>query len=517
MMINEALAPVSETPCANAGEKNIVKIPERALNNPALLYLYHRIEQILGIRPEIDGLIKLNEYLENNSGSTFIKDPASYEKLLTSRERIFEISNLVTVNETYFFREGVHFNLLENFLPELAKLDRPVQICSAATSTGCEAYSIAMLLDYHAKNGLEFDFSIDAFDVSSEAIKIAKNGRYTANTLRADGAAWKHILDSYLVQDGNEYVVAQDIRKNVRFFPHNIMRGLERKYDVIFFRNALIYFSNKNRVAIINDLADSLFHNGLLFSGVTETSSVDHPLLESRYLSEAFYFQKVSKVTYNAPSARAQVETTPLTQVSVQKEHTVQQKNTDAPALKPAKPKQQELAVDCGGVAAILETDEGQPNAKKILEAVNENKVLSNSETAGAELAAAAIYFLGQQDFNAADSVLSYLEKFNTEAFTLFLRGEYHFLQSEAEEARRYFESSAVKENAFWPAYYRIALLAAEGNPDRYAYKIKRACESLELGKDSRYECFLGGFSPDYYRRILENKLKERYENGVSR
>jgi chemotaxis protein methyltransferase CheR len=173
---------------------------------------------------------------------------------------------------------------------------------------------------------------------------------------------------------------------------------------------------------------------------------------------------------------------------------------------KHVKPKT-ELPVDCGEIAAILETDEGQPNAEKTL------KILAGGENgpevslSGAELAASALYFLGVQDFNSADRVLLYLEKLNAGVFTRFLRGEYHFLQGSAEEAWRCFEDAAGKEKAFWPAFYRLASLSAQGNPARYVYKIKKACESLELGIGFHYECFLGGFSPDYYRWILEKKV----------
>jgi len=276
-----------------------VEIPAEILSNPALLYLYHRIEQILGIKTAIDNLLELNAYLENYCGASFIENPAGYEYLLTSREAIFEISSLLTDSETCFFRDGAHFDLLVSFLPELAaKLQRPIQVCSAATSIGCEAYSIAMLLDYHAKNGLNFDFTVDAFDVSAEAIETAKNGRYTAHTLRANGAAWKYIMESYLIPDGNEYVVSKNIRGKVRFFPHNIMRGLDRHYDIIFFCNTLIYFSSKSRIFIMNALAESLFSGGFLFMGITETSSARHPLLESRCFSNACYFQKGSGESY---------------------------------------------------------------------------------------------------------------------------------------------------------------------------------------------------------------------------
>jgi len=96
------------------------------------------------------------------------------------------------------------------------------------------------------------------------------------------------------------------------------------------------------------------------------------------------------------------------------------------------------------------------------------------------------------------------------------LRGEYYFLQSNDKEAVRYFEEAIAKDKLFWPAFYRIANLAAEGNRARYEYKIKKAIESIELsqsletGKAHKYECFIGGFSPDYFLRILEKKLTER-------
>jgi len=483
-----------------------VEIPAAILSSPALLFLYYRIEQIFGLKTGSEALVRLNEYLEKQCGASFVENPAAYESLLTSREQIFEISKLVTVNETYFFREGVHFDLLAHLLPELAKLERPIQICSAATSIGCEAYSIAMLLDYHARHGLEFDFTVDAFDISAEAIETAKNGRYTANTLRTDGQDWKYILDLYLVPDDGEYVVSQNICEKARFYPHNIMRGLDRQYDVIFFRNALIYFSSKNRIVILHDLVESLFNNGLLFVGISETASVTHPLLINRCVSGTFYFQKAAVADHSDQPERKQSAVPPQ-----KKEHKAHsEKQFRGERAKPVHPVHAELPanlsanlpVDCKEAAAILEAEEGQPNAKKTLD------ILANGKNAsGSELAASVAYFLSVQDFNSADIVLSYLEKRNTDAPTRFLRGEYYYLRGSAEEAQRYFEEAAARDKVFWPAFYRIASLAAEGNRTRYEYKIKKACESLELGREFRYECFMGGFSPDYFRRILEKKL----------
>jgi len=487
---------------------NTVEVPPEVLSNPALLFLYYRIEQILGIRASSESLIKLNEYLENNCGSSFIKNPAAYEYLLTSREQIFSISKFLTVNETYFFREGAHFDLLSGVLPELAELGRPLQICSAAVSIGCEAYSIAMLLDHHIKNGLNFDFTIDAFDVCVDAIEIAKNARYTSNALRGDGSSWKHILDSYLIHDNDEFIVSQNIRRKVRFFPHNIMRGLEKQYDIIFFRNSLIYFSNKNRIFVINNLAESLFSNGLLFMGISETSAVKHPLLANKNSSDVFYFQKTgTPFIYDQLGSFAN-----LSEQYTSNNH--QYKKHEKPAVekhaRPERPRREEISVSCAEITEILKIEDGKPNAEKTLYALkNENF----SDLCGSALAASAIYFLNTQDLDNADTVISYLEKNNTGAFTKYLRGEHYFHCGNLQEAEKFFVESSVKDKYFWPAFYRIAVIAAEGNPTRYEYKIKKTIESIELlqnlesDSERNYECFLGGFSPDYFLRILEKKL----------
>jgi chemotaxis protein methyltransferase CheR len=484
------------------------EIPAEILSSPALLFLYYRIEQILGIKAGSDALIKLNEYLEDNCGASFIENPAAYEYLLTSREQIYNISKYLTVNETYFFRESAHFNLLASLLPELAKLGHPLQICSAAVSIGCEAYSIAMLLDYHLREGLDFDFSVDAFDVSADAIETAKNARYTSNTLRAEGASWKHILDSYLIYDNGEYIVDQGIRRKVRFFPHNIMRGLDKQYDIIFFRNSLIYFSSKNRISVINNIAESLFNNGLLFIGISETASVKHPLLANRNLSDVFYFQKTG-----TPYIYGQMETyseRAKPGKNANHKYKKQEKHHAENKIQPVRQKKEEITISCAEITEILKTEDGKPNAEKTIDTFTNG---NPSDLSGSILAASAIYYLNTQDVNNADTIISYLEKNNSGAFTKFIRGEYYFTCGILPEAEKFFVESSIKDKFFWPAFYRIAVLAAEGNPTRYEYKIKKAIESIELlqsmesGNERNYECFMGGFSPDYFLRILERKL----------
>jgi chemotaxis protein methyltransferase CheR len=494
------------------------EIPLEVLSSPSLLFLYYRIEHILGIRTRSEALKNLNEYIEKTCSSTFIEDPASYEKLLTSREQIFNISKFLTVNETYFFREGEHFELLKELMPRFAELNRPVQICSAAVSSGCEAYSIAMLFDYYSKNGLNIDFFIDAFDVNLEAIEAAKRARYTVNSIRDNAADWKFILDSYLIQDNGEYIISPNIQSRIRFFPHNIMRGLEKQYDLIFFRNSLIYFSTKNRLNVINNLADSLYNNGFLFFGVSETSSVKHPLLLSCCSSKTFYFKKTNSVPslplpewnlINIPSKKENIKKT--TNLKIKLEDTkenLQTKPLNTESLQT--PKYEQLPINLDEISGIFKLEKEKQNAENILDILNNRNTDSIS---GSCLAAAVLYFLHIQHFDIANKILSQLEKSNSDVYTKFLRGEYYFMLKQGAEALACFQEAAAKNKFFWPAFYRIATLSAEGNRTSYEYKIKKAIESIELTQTGNqsgehiYECFMGGFSPDYFLRILKKKL----------
>jgi len=528
--------------------------PEEVLANPALLFLYYRIEQILGIKAGIDALIKLNEYLEKKCSSSFIKNPSSYDYLLTSREHIHKIAKFVTVNETYFFREGCHFEILSLFLPDFAntvcaKLKRPLQICCAAVSIGCEAYSIAMLIDYYIKKGMELDYSIDAFDIDAEVIETAKNARYTSNTFRSDTSAWKHIFDSYLIRDNDTYLVPQNIRRKVKFFPHNIMRGLDKQYDVIFFRNSLIYFSSKNRLSVINNLSDALYSKGLLFLGISETASIKHPLLANCFTQNVFYFQKIPQPSNSDLIRHDQIETVNIDKnektqgafSELQKSQTatlkastsysepqksevsgtVNKETGISIATYNAPLKETELLVNCCEIADILKIDEGKTNAQKVLDIIinkSYTETIFFDETInGSNIAAAVSCFLNTKDFNNANLILNYLEKYNSGAITAFLRAEYYYLRSEIEKAENLYQEVSVKNKYFWPAFYRIAIIASNGNITRFEYKIKKTIECIELlqkdmisNVNQNYECFMGGFSPDYFRRILEKKLSEK-------
>jgi len=464
------------------------------------MFLYHRVEQIFGIRAEGEALKKLDARVESICGHSFVENPAAYEHALSSQENVFDIAQEVTINETYFFREGAHFELLmRSHLPRLAKLGRPIRFCSAASSIGCEAYSLAMLLSHYSKTQTQFEFEIDAFDVCAPTIEVARGARYSSNSIRPDGSGWKGLMDDYLTRDGNEFVVSKDIRSSVRFFAHNIMNGIEKRYDVIFFRNALIYFSAKSRQLALDDLAEALLDDGILFLGVSETSSADHPLLASRRDDGVFYFQKPGRERFANPSQAESAPPAHPPRAGAAR---------PMPEIGARAPRESELPVDCAKVAALLEKSEGRDGAAQTLAAIANER---NSQfLSGADLASAAVYFISAQDFSCAGRAISFLEERNSGAIPPFLRGECHMLNEKFQEAAACFEKSISRGKDFWPAFYRLALLPLEGDGIGQERMARLALESLGLGARSGYECFLGGFSTDYFKIILERKLMNK-------
>jgi len=255
-------------------------------------------EERFGIKADPDNIEKLRAFIRETYGRV---EPENIARVFASGEA----AAFLTVNETYFFREPAHFSFLLDLLPDFEKTG--ICICSAAVASGCEAYSIAMLLEaYNRSAARPLSYNIDAFDVNPQVIESAGRGIYSARTLREDGSCFRYMADPYLTKLENEYSragpgfelggqyqVDPSLKKNIRFFTHNIMNELPpQEYDIIFFRNALIYFLPQHRQQALANLIAVLKEGGILFLGVSETSLLRHAGVEGKNRNDIFYFQK---------------------------------------------------------------------------------------------------------------------------------------------------------------------------------------------------------------------------------
>ena len=177
--------------------------------------------------------------------------------------------DLLTTNETHFFREPRHFELLRE---ELARTpQRSWRVWSAACSTGEEPYSIAMTMMEVLG---ERPWRVFASDLSTQVLEAAQRGVFGAQ--RASeiprALALKYCLEGFDEYSG-QYLIERRLRDRVSFDQVNLMAPLPplEPFDIVFLRNVLIYFDNAAKRRIVESIATVMRPGGLLFIGHSET------------------------------------------------------------------------------------------------------------------------------------------------------------------------------------------------------------------------------------------------------
>ena len=214
--------------------------------------------------------------------------------LLFDQNELLRLTELLTVNETYFFREPGHLNLIiDSLLPEfmVARTRGPIRILSAGCSTGEEPYSIAMLLRERFGADSERLFTITGVDIDSNVIASALRGVYGRSSFRGMSQV---VLDRYfdLVGPG-EYKVCDTVKKQVEFEVVNLLgtsypRRMQMP-DIILYRNVSIYFPGQVQREIFAKLAELLSPGGCLLVGASETIHHDIGVL-SLVKQESLFF-----------------------------------------------------------------------------------------------------------------------------------------------------------------------------------------------------------------------------------
>lgn len=189
------------------------------------------------------------------------------------RNRIVEA---MTTNETSWFRDNHPFaSLKDHIFPEFGKARRnPVRVWSAACSSGQEPYSISMTVsEFQMSNPgvMPGEVSIVATDISPAIVNLARAGRY--DTLAMARGLSPERKQRYFRNDGNMAEVIPAIRARVQFRELNLLQSyaLLGRFDIIFLRNVLIYFSSDCKRDILERMARSLNPGGYLFLGGSES------------------------------------------------------------------------------------------------------------------------------------------------------------------------------------------------------------------------------------------------------
>ena len=205
-----------------------------------------------------------------------------------SGEEVVALLDAIATNHTYFYREEQHFALLANrVVPELGRGKAPLDVWCAAASTGEEAYTIAMTLA-----GLQppVNFNLMASDLSTRALKAAHAGIYKMEGVSVlPPETLRTYFERGLGESAGLVRVRKELRDMVEYRRLNLLEvdRLDRKFDVIFCRNVMIYFDRAVQQRVVTMLERHLRPGGYLFVSHSESlNGITHGL---RWIAPAAY------------------------------------------------------------------------------------------------------------------------------------------------------------------------------------------------------------------------------------
>ena len=247
------------------------------------------IETRFGIKMPPVKKVLLTSRLSKRLNALGFKSYNDYYKYITtdkgSSDELHIFADLVSTHETSFFREPQHFEYLyKTALPQLledrgAGIKKGLRVLSSACSTGEEAYTISVTLEEFKRNNNpdSFFYKITGTDISTKVVNAAARGVYHES--RISNLPHEYKKRYFMKGKGvkNELVrVIPELRASADFFYMNLMDDsypFSDKFDIIFFRNAMIYFDRENQEKILRRLAGHLNKGGYLMIGHSETKS----------------------------------------------------------------------------------------------------------------------------------------------------------------------------------------------------------------------------------------------------
>ncbi len=206
------------------------------------------------------------------------------------------IMDILTVNETYFFREQ---NQLKAFSDEILeelkgtnKAGKTLRIWSAGCSTGEEPYTISMLINEKGNfNG--WDIEICGSDINQRVLQTARKGVYKKNSFRTTEPYYIH---KYFTEEDGSFQIRDSVKTHVNFSYLNLLDPFKTRFlgnmDVIFCRNVLIYFDNASRRRVIENFYNRLVDGGYLLLGHAESLINISTAFHLKHLKNDMVYQK---------------------------------------------------------------------------------------------------------------------------------------------------------------------------------------------------------------------------------
>ncbi|MEH0862450.1 CheR family methyltransferase [Halobacteriovorax sp. DPLXC-1] len=213
--------------------------------------------------------------------------------LETNENEKQEFINIITTNETSFFRTKKVWDYFQLEYLKNWNSSGPLKIWSAAASTGEESYSIAMSCEERKKIGINLNYEIIGTDISTKALSIGEGAEYSGRNFKNMKEKFPELVVKYFNITGDKGEIKPYLRKNIKYFSYNLFEPPKSpldNFDIVFLRNVLIYFKKEDQKKVIANVAKTMKEGGVLILG--ESESINGLSNEFKFISPQIYMKK---------------------------------------------------------------------------------------------------------------------------------------------------------------------------------------------------------------------------------
>ena len=413
--------------------------------------------------------------------------PMQFCKSLTPHTPDFdEIISLVTVNETYFFREELQFDFLKTqVFPKY--MGRNLTIWTCCCSTGEEPISILALA-----LSMNVNLTIYASDIDEKALAVMNDGHYSLFSLRTDGQKYHHLLEPYSTKTETEIIFRKDFLRRIQVFKFNLISdGLEKlpfyeNTDILFMRNVFIYFDKETRRLVTQKVTERLKSDGLLFFSMNEIGSLDERIIpKDLYKTNSgvvYYFIKQN-------SAKNSI-------------HIASEANRRLTERENARKKEKlHKEVEKVKLQKFSEHNDSIRKAKAALAAF-ENKESFDAKKIYDDVCME----INRGDFEKARVLARTITGADTKKYSYFMQGYVEYHAENRTEAENFFATTESISPDFWPAFFYHGMVLRDLGRAKSAQNCFLKCRELiaDFGAEIPYDFTLDSFSPSYISSLCE-------------
>ena len=400
------------------------------------------------------------------------------------------VINLVTVNETYFFREEKQFDFLKEVVfPKF--MGKNLVLWTCCCSTGEEPISLLALA-----LSMNVNLTIYASDIDDNALATLKKGRYSLYSLRNDGKKYHKLLEPYSSKTETEIVFRQDFINRIHSFKFNLIQGetaqlpFADNVDILFMRNVFIYFDKETRCSVTKKLSQRIKKNGYLFFSMNEIGSIDatvipHDFTKTNY-GPVYYFEKDGQhKTSVTGTGLAPTDRHLQAKVHAQKKEKLRREVEKVKIQKFVEEKKSSEPAKAEASAKSPDFD-----AKKIYENV--------------------CMEINRGNFEVARTLAREISGKDTKKYSFFMLGYVEYHADNRAAAETLFASAESISPDFWPAFFYHGMVLRDMGRNENAVGCFSKCKSLlsDFGKKGGaavpYDFTLDSFSPSYIYSLCE-------------